>query len=48
MLFQSTIVSNRVQPKDAATPAFDIITIPTTLQQRAFDLLHVTIKPPAM
>ena len=44
----ATIVSNRVQPKDAATPAFDIITIPTTLQQRAFDLLHLTIKPPAV
>jgi hypothetical protein len=41
----ATIVSNRVQPKNARTPAFDIITTPTILQQRAFDLLHVTIKP---
>jgi transposase len=42
----ATIVSNRVQPKDASTPAFDIITIPTALQQRAFDLLRVPLKPP--
>jgi len=44
----ATIVSNRVQPKNAATPAFDIITIPTPLQQRAFDLLHVALKPPVL
>jgi len=43
----ATIVSNCVQPKDANTPAFDIITTPTALQQRAFDLLQVPIKPPA-
>jgi hypothetical protein len=43
----ATIVSNSVQPKDASTPAFDIITVPTALQQRAFDLLQVAIKPPA-
>ena len=42
----ATIVSNRVQPKDARTPAFDIVTTPTALQQRAFDLLQVTLKPP--
>jgi transposase len=42
----ATIVSNRVQPKDASTPAFDIITIPTALQQCAFDLLRVPLKPP--
>ncbi len=42
----ATIVSNRVQPKDACAPAFDLITIPTALQQRALDLLQVTIKPP--
>jgi transposase len=44
----ATIVSNRVQPKDASTPAFDIITTPTALQQRAFELLKVPIKPPAV
>ena len=43
----ATIVSNCVQPKDANTPAFDIITTPTALQQRVFDLLQVPIKPPA-
>ena len=43
----ATIVANRVQPKDAQTPAFDVITTPTPLQQRAFDLLKVALKPPA-
>ena len=42
----ATIVINRVQPKDASTPAFDIITTPTTVQQRALDLLRVPLKPP--
>jgi transposase len=42
----ATIVANRVQPKDAAIPAFDIITTPTALQQRALDLLHVSVKFP--
>jgi hypothetical protein len=41
----STIVANRVQPKDASTPAFDVITTPTALQQRALELLHVALKP---
>lgn len=40
----ATIVSNRVQPKDAAIPPFDIITTPTALQQRALDLLRVPLK----
>jgi transposase len=40
-----TIVANRVQPKNASTPAFDVITTPTALQQRALDLLHVALKP---
>jgi hypothetical protein len=39
----ATIVCNRVQPKDATTPAFDIITVPTALQQRALDLLQVPL-----
>jgi len=42
----ATIVANRVQPKDAAIPAFDIITTPTAVQQRALDLLRVAIKFP--
>jgi transposase len=44
----ATIVANRVQPKDAGIPAFDIITIPTALQQRALDLLHVSVKFPTV
>lgn len=44
----ATIVANRVQPKDAAIPAFDIITIPTAVQQRALDLLRVSVKLPNM
>lgn len=39
----ATIVSNRVQPKDASTPAFDIITVPTPLQRRALELLQVSL-----
>ena len=39
----ATIVSNHVQPRDASTPPFDIITIPTPLQQRALDLLQVSL-----
>ena len=39
----ATIVSNQVQPKDASTPAFDIITVPTALQKRALDLLRVSL-----
>ena len=39
----ATSVSNHVQPKDASTPAFDIITLPTALQQRALDLLQVSL-----
>jgi len=42
----ATIVTNRVQAKDASIPAFDIITTPTPLQQRALDLLRVPLKPP--
>jgi transposase len=42
----ATIVINCVQPNDVTIPAFDIITTPTTLQQRVFDLLGVPLKPP--
>jgi transposase len=42
----ATIVINCVQPKDVTIPAFDIITTPTPLQQRVFDLLGVPLKPP--
>jgi transposase len=43
----ATIVANRVQPKDDTIPAFDMITTPTALQQRALELLHVPLKPPS-
>jgi len=39
----ATIVKNRIQPKDKQTPAFDMLTTPTTLQQRALALLGVTL-----
>ena len=35
----ATLVRNRIQPKDGST--FDILTTPSPLQQRAFDLLNV-------
>jgi transposase len=39
----ATIVKNRIQPKDKKTPAFDLLTTPTTSQQRALDLLSLTL-----
>lgn len=38
----ATLARNRIQPKDASVEPFDILTTPTPLQQRAFDLLRVT------
>ena len=35
----ATIVKNRIQPKDHTTAAFDMITTPTTIHQKALDLL---------
>jgi transposase len=40
----ATIVKNRIQPRDKKIPAFDMLTTPTAIQQRAFDLLGVTIR----
>lgn len=40
----ATIVKNRIQPKDKNIAAFDMLTHPTILQQRAFDLLGVILK----
>ena len=37
-----TVAKNRVQPKDGGTAPFDMITTPSPLQQRAFDLLGVS------
>ena len=39
-----TIVKNRVRPKLGATAAFDKITTPTPVQQRALDLLQVSLR----
>jgi hypothetical protein len=38
----ATVAADRIQPRDDATPAFDKVTVPTPLQQRAFDLLGVS------
>ncbi len=40
----ATIVKNRIQPKDPNVAAFDMLTQPTAIQQRAFDLLGVTLR----
>ena len=40
----ATIVKNRIQPADKTIPAFDMLTQPTTIQQRAFHLLGVTLR----
>ena len=40
----ATIAKNTIQPTDKATTAFEMLTQPTLLQQRAFDLLGVTLK----
>ena len=41
----ATIAKNRVQPKHSAAPAFEVITRPTPVQQRALDLLGVSLRP---
>jgi hypothetical protein len=38
----ATICVNRIQPTDADSPAFDMVTTPTRLQRRAFELLGVS------
>ncbi len=40
----ATIVKNKIQPKDQNIPAFAMLTHPTAIQQRALDLLGVTLK----
>jgi transposase len=39
----ATLTRNRIQPTDEKLPAFDMLTMPTTLQQRVFNLLGVTL-----
>lgn len=40
----ATVVKNKIQPKDKNIAAFDMLTQPTEIQQRAFDLLGVILK----
>ena len=40
----ATIAKNTIQPTDQAAANFEMLTQPTALQQRAFDLLGVTLK----
>jgi len=42
----ATIVKNRIQPQDNGIAAFDMLTQPTVIQQRAFDLLGVALRRP--
>jgi len=41
----ATIVKNRIQPVDKNIAVFDMLTQPTPIQQRALDLLDVTLRP---
>jgi transposase len=41
----ATIVKNRIQPADKNIAVFDMLTQPTVIQQRALDLLSVTLRP---
>ncbi|HVA99982.1 MAG TPA: IS1634 family transposase, partial [Acidimicrobiales bacterium] len=38
----ATIAVNRVQPNDTDLPAFTVITTPTSIQRRAFELLGLS------
>jgi transposase len=40
----ATIVKNRIQPTDKNIPIFDMLTQPTAIQQRAFDLLTFPLR----
>lgn len=40
----ATIVKNRIQPTDKTIAAFDMLTQPTAIQQRTFDLLGVPLR----
>jgi len=40
----ATIVKNRIQPADKNIAVFDMLTQPTAIQQRALDLLGVTLR----
>lgn len=38
----ATVVANRIQPSDTDLPGFSVITTPTPIQRRAFELLDVS------
>jgi transposase len=40
----ATIVKNKIQPTDKTIAAFDLLTLPTAIQQRTFDLLGVPLR----
>ena len=40
----ATIVNNRIQPNDQHIAVFDMLTQPTPIQQRAFDILGVSLR----
>ena len=40
----ATIVKNKIQPTDKTIAAFDLLTQPTAIQQRTFDLLGVPLR----
>jgi hypothetical protein len=40
----ATIVKNRIQPADKNIAVLDMLTQPTTIQQRALDLLGVNLR----
>jgi hypothetical protein len=40
----ATIVKNRIQPTDKNIAAFDMLTQPTAIQQRALNLLDATLR----
>ena len=40
----ATLAKNRIVPSTKDSVPFDLITTPTALQQRAFDLLHVNYR----
>src|SRR5215472_7111049 len=42
----ATIVKNKIQPTDKAIAVFDLLTQPTPIQQRTFDLLGVPLRLP--
>lgn len=42
----ATIVKNKIQPTDKNIAAFDLLTQPTAIQQRTFDLLGVPLRLP--